>query len=45
MTNIRVDKKMDASEFEGSLYKILSEEPFKNKRNNIRDKDDEITSF
>ena len=30
VTNIKINEKMNASEFEGLQYKMLSEEPFKN---------------
>ena len=42
--NIRVDEKMDASVFEGLLYKIFSEEPFDNHKR-IGDKTDDSASY
>ena len=43
MENIRIDCQMDASEFEGLLYTILSEEPFKNQRFHTPEKKDDYT--
>ena len=34
---------MDAAEFEGLLYTILSEEPFKNQINHITEENDDYT--
>ena len=36
---------MDAGEFEGLLYIMLSEEPFKNQRFDIPDKKDNYTTY
>ena len=43
MKNIRINCQIDASEFEGLLYNILSEEPFANHRLDMIDEKDDYT--
>ena len=43
LTNIRINFQMDASEFEGLLYNMLSEEPFANHRLDMTDEKDDYT--
>ena len=43
LSNITTDCQMDASEFEGLLYNILSEEPFANHRLDMTDGNEEYT--
>ena len=43
LVNIRIDWQIDAVGFEGLLYTILSEEPFKNKRFHMIEETDDYT--
>ena len=43
LANIRINCQMDASEFEGLLYNMLSEEPFSNHKLYITDEKDDDT--
>ena len=43
LANITTNCQMDASEFEGLLYNMLSEEPFANHRLYISDESEEYT--
>ena len=41
--NLRINCQMDASEFEGLLYNMLSEEPFVNHRLDMTDENEDNT--
>ena len=41
LANIRINYQMDASEFEGLLYNMLSGEPFANHRLDMKDENDD----
>ena len=41
--NLRINCQMDAGEFQGLLYNMLSEEPFKNQKFDMTDKKDDYT--
>ena len=43
LANIWINCQMDASEFEGLLYNMLSKEPFANHRLNTADEKDDYT--
>ena len=43
LANIMTDCRMDASEFEGLLYTMFSEEPFSNHRLDMTDENEEYT--
>ena len=43
LENIRITFQMDASEFKGLLYNMLSEEPFANHRLDMTDEKDDYT--
>ena len=43
LSNVRINCQMDASEFEGLLYNILSEEPFANHRLDMTNEKDDYT--
>ena len=43
LENIRINYQMDASEFDGLLYNMLSEEPFANNRLDMTNEKDDYT--
>ena len=45
LENIRINCQMDANEFEGLLYNMLSEEPFENHKLDMTDEKDDYTIF